>query len=113
MTAITTPNAILPAAAAARPSTAPQPAPRAPSALRALEYSNSAAPANDPTNPPSTDPTTGTGTPMTAPTRAHECAPAGPARAPVAPGEAEPYPRLEDLAQHGESSGQPDDAGAD
>ena len=43
MTAITTPSPILIPTAAARPSTAPQPARAAPSAWRALVYSKTAA----------------------------------------------------------------------
>src|SRR5438552_2693129 len=67
-TAITTPRAIFAAAAVARPTTAPHPARTAVAGARDSEYSNSAAPANDPTNAPITLPTIGTGTPITAPT---------------------------------------------
>src|SRR5204863_9014106 len=66
--AITIPSAIFAAAAVARPSTAPHPARTAVPAARDSEYSNSAAPANDPRNAPITLPTIGTGTPNTAPT---------------------------------------------
>src|SRR2546430_1675675 len=67
-TAITTPSAIFAAAAAARPTTAPHPARTAVSGARDSEYSNRAAPTNDPRNAPITLPTIGTGTPITAPT---------------------------------------------
>src|SRR3982750_2878831 len=67
ITPITIPRAIFPAAAAARPSTAPQPAATAVPVCADIVYSNTAAPANDPTNAPITDPITGTGTPTTAP----------------------------------------------
>src|SRR5207248_8889705 len=68
ITPITIPRAIFAAAAAARPSSAPQPAATAIRACADIVYSNTAAPANDPTNAPITDPITGTGTPTTAPT---------------------------------------------
>src|SRR2546426_2921272 len=68
ITAITIPSAIFAAAAAARPATAPHPARTAVPVVRDSEYSNSAAPANDPRNAPITLPTIGTGTPSTAPT---------------------------------------------
>src|SRR3954469_2993523 len=63
-----TPMPILIPTAAARPSTAPQPARAAPWAWRARVYSKTVAPMNAPTNPPITDPTIGSGTPTTAPT---------------------------------------------
>src|SRR6266849_269117 len=66
ITPITIPRAIF--AAAARPSTAPQPAATAVPVCADTVYSNTAAPANDPTNAPITDPITGAGTPITAPT---------------------------------------------
>src|SRR3954471_21862463 len=66
-TTITTPIAILPAAAAARPRTAPQPALAATPDCRARVNSNTAAPMNAPTNPPTTEPMMGTGTPTMAP----------------------------------------------
>src|SRR2546426_8248660 len=68
ITAITIPSAIFAAAAAARPTTAPHPARTAVPVVRDSEYSNSAAPANEPRNAPITLPTIGTGTPSTAPT---------------------------------------------
>src|SRR2546426_3955411 len=68
ITAITIPTAIFAAAAAARPTTAPPPARTAVPVVRDSEYSNSAAPANEPRNAPITLPTIGTGTPSTAPT---------------------------------------------
>src|SRR6266481_4325772 len=68
ITPITIPREILAAAAAARPSTAPQPAATAAPVRADTVYSNTAAPANDPTNAPITDPITGRGTPTTAPT---------------------------------------------
>src|SRR6266852_884641 len=68
ITPITIPRAIFAAAAAARPSTAPQPAATAVPVCADTVYSNTAAPANDPTNAPITDPITGAGTPITAPT---------------------------------------------
>src|SRR5438132_10929622 len=61
-TAITIPSAIFAAAAAARPTTAPHPARTAVPVVRDSEYSNSAAPANQPRNAPITLPTIGTGT---------------------------------------------------
>src|SRR5256714_11256362 len=68
ITAITIPSAIFAAAAAARPTTAPHPARTAVPVVRDSEYSNSAAPANEPRNAPITLPTIGTGTPSPAPT---------------------------------------------
>src|SRR5437867_1832427 len=56
------------AAAAALRTTAPHPARAAVPVGRDSEYSNSAAPANEPRNAPITLPTIGTGTPSTAPT---------------------------------------------
>src|SRR5229473_2704581 len=52
ITPITIPREIFAAAAAARPSTAPQPAATADPVCADTVYSNTAAPANDPTNPP-------------------------------------------------------------
>src|SRR2546422_6832910 len=57
ITAITIPSAIFAAAAAARPTTAPHPARTAVPVVRDSEYSNSAAPANEPRNAPITLPT--------------------------------------------------------
>src|SRR5439155_10153211 len=59
----------------ARPTTAPHPARTAVSGARDSEYSNTAAPANDPRNAPTTLPTMGTGTPIAAPTMPPTSAP--------------------------------------
>src|SRR2546430_17306013 len=68
ITAITTPTAILVAAAAARPTRAPHPARTAEAAFLDVVYSSSVAPANDPTNPAVTLPINGTAPPTAAPT---------------------------------------------
>src|SRR2546425_7336858 len=67
-TAMTTPSAILAAAAVARPTTAPHPTRTAVPGVRDREYSNTTAPANEPRNAPITLPIMGTGTPIAAPT---------------------------------------------
>jgi hypothetical protein len=81
MVATTTPTDDLTAVAASRPSRAPHPARIAPCHSRREEYSNTAAPTNEPRKAPITLPTTGTGTPSRAPTIPPRIAPHA-ARAP-------------------------------